>query len=266
MEFSVAELIKRADKTRQPELVLPAIIPPQGLELDLRAVYRRVVAAWNTAARKGILPAYSVTLAEGVRDAPADVKDEVEDSAAAITRLVLTLTPVIEDWVVRVEQWHRQRFVQSFVPTGVKLDTLLGPANVKSTLESVLAENVALIRSLNEQMRNDISGAVFRGLTNRSPAREVSKEITRLTGIARRRADLIAADQLQKLTGRLDQERQQQLGLDTFQWAHSHKLHPRPHHVARDGMKFKWDSVVGRTDPPGRAIRCGCRARAVVKL
>lgn len=266
MQFSVAELIKRAGLIHQPELVLPAIVPPNGLELDLRIIYRKVVAVWNTAARADIMPAYSATLAEGVRDAPADVQEEVESTAAALTRLVLTLTPAIEDWVVRVEQWHRGRFVQLFTPTGVKLDTLLGPGNVTRTLQSVLAENVALIRSLNEQMRNDISGAVFRGLTNRSPAREVSKEITRLTGIARRRADLIASDQLQKLTGRLDQERQQQLGLNEFQWAHSHKKFPRPHHVARDGKRFKWSSSVAKTDPPGRAIRCGCRARAVVPL
>jgi SPP1 gp7 family putative phage head morphogenesis protein len=84
--------------------------------------------------------------------------------------------------------------------------------------------------------------------------------------VAKSRADLIAADQLQKLTSRLDQERQVQLGINEFQWQHSHKLHPRPYHVARDGMRFKWDSVVGRTDPPGRAIRCGCKARAVVDL
>jgi hypothetical protein len=105
----------------------------------------------------------------------------------------------------------------------------VGRADVSLTLEAVLEENVALIRSLNEQMRTGISGAVFRGLTNRSTAAEVSKEIRKIADVAKSRADLIAADQLQKLTSRLDQERQVQLGINEFQWQHSHKLHPRPY-------------------------------------
>lgn len=266
MRFDVAALIKRAQRTRQTELVLAPIIPPKGLERDLLAIYLRVVRGWGRETLERIMAAYTATIGEGVRDTPADVEAATEDAGAALNRLVLTVGPLLEDWVVRVEQWHRTRFSQLFTPAGVRLDTLLGKGDVARTLESVLAENLALIRSLNEQMRNGISGAVFRGLTNRSTAAEVAREIRKTTGVARSRAELIAADQLQKLTSRLDQERQTQLGLNEFQWAHSGKKHPRPHHKARDGVRFKWNSVVGRTDPPGRAIRCGCKARAVVKL
>jgi SPP1 gp7 family putative phage head morphogenesis protein len=266
MQFSVAELIKRAERTRQPELVLAEIRPSVGLERDLRTIYARVVRRWGAETLERIMPAYRATLAEGVRDTPANVESAVDDSGAALTRLLLSLGPALEDWVVRVEQWHRGRFVQLFTPTGVRLDTLLGRGDVAPTLEAVLRENVGLIRSLSEQMRNGVSGAVFRGLQNRSTAVAVGREIRKVTGIARARAELIAADQLQKLTGRLDQERQQQLGINEFQWAHSRKLHPREHHKARDGKRFKWNGVVARTDPPGRAIRCGCKARAVVKL
>jgi SPP1 gp7 family putative phage head morphogenesis protein len=266
VEFSVAELIRRAGRTRQSELVLAAIVPPVGLERDLRAVHMQIVHGWSKLYREEIAPEYAATIGEGVRDTPADVQEETDDAAATMNRLVLTLGPVLEDWVVRVEKWHRTRLGQLFTASGVRLDTLLGRGDVARTLESVLAENLALIRSLNEQMRNDISGTVFRGLTNRSTATEVAREIRKLTGVATNRAKLIASDQLQKLTSRLDQERQEQLGIREFQWAHSGKKHPRPHHKARDGVRFKWNSVVARTDPPGRAIRCGCKARAVVKL
>jgi SPP1 gp7 family putative phage head morphogenesis protein len=266
LKFSIAELIARAGVTRQLEVTLAPIVPPVGLERDVLALYLRVVREWGRLVPERVLPEYGRTIAEGVRDAPADVEESVEETSAALNRLVLALGPALEDWVVRVEQWHRGRMTQLFTPVGVRLDTLLGRGDVATTLEAVLAENVALIRSLNEQMRNGISGAVFRGLTNRSTARDVAREIREATKIARRRAELIAADQLQKLTGRLDQERQQQLGINEFEWAHSGKKHPRKHHVARNGLRFKWNSLVGRTDPPGRAIRCGCRARAVVKL
>lgn len=266
MQIPVAELIRRAEKTRQAELVLLAIIPPVGLEHQLRAIYRQIVREWGAQTNELIQPAYVATLGEGVRDTPADVKGATDSAAAELNRLIIALGPVLEDWVVRVERWHRGRISQLFVPTGVRLETLLGRGDVARTLESVLAENLALIRSLNEQMRSEISGSVFRGLTNRSPAAQVGREIRKITGIAKSRADLIAADQLQKLTSSLDQERQTQLGINEFEWQHSGKKHPRPHHLARNHQRFKWNSVVGRTDPPGRAIRCGCKARAVVKL
>ena len=266
MQFDVAELIQRAGKTRQAELVLTPIVPTVGLERDVLALYMRVVRKWGAECLENIMPEYGRTLSELVKDSPDDVEQEIEESGAAVTRLVLAIGPELENWVVRVEQWHRGRMSQLFSPAGVRLDTLLGRGDVARTLESVLNENLALIRSLNEQMRNGISGAVFRGLQARSPAADVAREIRKITGVARSRAELIAADQLQKLPGRLDQERQQQLGIHEFEWAHSGKKHPRLHHKARNGLRYKWNSVVGRTDPPGRAIRCGCRARAVVKL
>lgn len=267
MNFDVADLIRRAGKTRLKRVVLLPITPTAAQQGDLRRIYARIVRAWSAAWRERVEPVYSRTVAEGIRDSVEDTEQALDyAAAAALSRLFVELDAALEDWVVRIEEWHRGRFAQLFTPAGVNLATLLGRGNVQVTLEAVLAENVSLIRSLNDQMRNGISGAVFRGLTNRSPARDVAREIRKLTGIGTRRAELIAADQLQKLTARLDQERQQQVGVRKFQWAHSRKRYPRPEHVARDGKVFAWSSKVGRTDPPGRAIRCGCRARPVVEL
>ena len=183
-----------------------------------------------------------------------------------MTRLVLALGADLETWVVSVERWHRKQFAQSSTAAGVRLDTLLGPAEAQVTLQATLAENLSLVRSLNEQMLNGISGSVFRGLSNRTPAREVAREIRKVAEVGKARADLIAADQLQKLSARLDQERQQQVGAEEFEWLHSRKRYPRPEHVVRNGKKYRWDSTIGKTDPPGRAIRCGCRSRPIIDL
>lgn len=266
MQFNVAEIIARAGTTRQPELVLAPLFPPMGLERDVLAIYMRVVKGWAAGARDTIMPAYSKALSAALRDSPDDVQQSLDDVSADLTRLVIDLGPELEDWVVRVENWHRAAFSRSFTPTGVKLDTLLGAGDVKTTLQSVLADNTALVRSLNDQLRNQISGAVFRGLTNRTTAADVAREIRERVGVGRTRAQLIAADQLQKLTSRLDQERQEQIGIKEFEWVHSRKKNPREIHVARNGKRYSWDSSIAKSDPPGRAIRCGCRARPVVKL
>ena len=267
MRIDLVALVKRAGKYRASTFTAAEIQPTGAMRDDLRRLYMRVVREWQRKWQDKIRPLYEITLAEpGFRDSVNDVQGSADEAANALQRLVVAIGADLSDWIVATEEWHRGQFGGLFTPTGVRLDMLLGPGDVAPTLQSVLAENLSLIRSLNDQMRNGISGAVFRGLTNRTPARDVAREIRKVAGIGQRRAELIASDQLQKLTGRLDQSRQEQLGLTSFEWAHSHKLHPRAEHVARDGKVYRWDSPVGKDDPPGRAIRCGCRARAVLDL
>jgi len=266
MQIDLVALVKRVGKYRAPTFTAAEIQPTGAMRDDLLRLYMRVVREWLRQWQEEIRPQYEATLAEGLRDSVNDVQGTTDSAANALNRLVVSLDAELSDWVVRTEEWHRGQFGKLFTPVGVRLDMMLGAGDVGPTLQAVLADNVSLIRSLNDQMRNGISGAVFRGLTNRTPARDVAREIRKQAGIGQRRAELIAADQLQKLTGRLDQQRQEQLGLTSFEWAHSGKLHPREYHKDRNGKVFKWDSVVGKTDPPGYAIRCGCRARAVVDL
>lgn len=266
MRIDLVALVKRAGKYRASTFTAAEIQPTGAMRDDLLRVYMRVVREWLRQWQTEIRPQYEATLAEGLRDSVNDVQGTTDAASNALNRLVVSLDAELSDWIVRTEEWHRGQFGKLFTPVGVRLDMLLGAGDVGRTLQAVLADNVSLIRSLNDQMRNGISGAVFRGLTNRTPARDVAREIRKQTGIGKRRAELIAADQLQKLTGRLDQQRQEQLGLTSFEWAHSGKLHPREWHKERNGKVFRWDSEVGKTDPPGFAIRCGCRARAVVDL
>lgn len=261
-------MVRRVGRTQQPFVVGRPIFPTKAQEQALLVIYMRVVRGWLSEWGERILPEYERTLAglPVIGDSIESTQDATDKAADAMTRLRLALGADLEDWEVRVEKWHRKQFAQSFTPAGVRLDTLLGGGEVKSTLEAVLADNVSLIRSLDDQMRNGISGAVFRGLTNRTPAREVAREIRKVANIGSTRAQLIAADQLQKLTARLDQERQEQVGATKFRWLHSEKKFPRPEHVARNGKIYEWAKGVGKDDPPGRAIRCGCRAQPVIEL
>lgn len=268
MKIDLAGMVRRADRTRRPVVLGRAIIPTAAQEQALRVIYMRVVRGWLQEWADRILPQYrrTVEALPAIGDSVEDVEGAANDAAAAMTRLRLALGAEIEDWEVRVEQWHRKQFANSFTPAGVKLDTLLGAGEARTTLQAVLGENTALIRSLDDQMRNGISGAVFRGLTARTPARDVAREIRKVANVGAARANLIAADQLQKLTARLDQERQEQCGITKFRWLHSEKKYPRPEHVARNGKVYEWSKGVGKDDPPGRAIRCGCRAQPVLEV
>lgn len=266
MEFDLAQLIKTVGQYRRDEFVARPIEPTVAQRGDLQRIYMRIVRRWQQAYRETIAPVYERSLSELVTDDADDLTATIAATEAQIAALAAAAGVTLREFVAEIERWHRRRYAQAFTPAGVQIGTLMGAGDVRQTLQAVIAENVSLIRSLNDQMRNGIEGAVFRGLQNRTPAREVASEIRKLAGIGRRRAELIAADQLAKLTSRLDEERQRQSGLSKFKWKHSGKTNYRPEHLARDGKTFEWGKGVGVSDPPGKAIRCGCRAQAIVDL
>lgn len=75
----------------------------------------------------------------------------------------------------------------------------------------------------------------------------------------RRRGDIIAADQSQKLNGAHARVRQGSAGVESYTWKTQGDDKVRDEHVARDGLAFRW------SDPPddghpGEPINCRCFA------
>jgi SPP1 gp7 family putative phage head morphogenesis protein len=273
LKFNVRAMIKRARPATKRVFVLADIVPTLALRSDLERIYMRVVRAWWEASRDGILPAYRRALAQAKAPTPGLVLDDtnelsslLDDIALTLERLILSITPDLSDWVIRVERWHRERFATSFTPTGVNLRTLIGPEDARETMQSVLTQNVALVRNVSEESRNRISQIVFRGFNQRADPRQIAKEISASVAMSRKRALRIAADQTVKLSSDLDTERFRQAGLDEFEWRHSGKIHYRPWHKERDGKRFKLEGEIDPSDMPGQPVGCGCRKRAVLDL
>ena len=268
--FSLAQLARRQRNIRRSSIVLRDIAPPATMATNLfRACYLPVITAWSDALPR-INADYERALAELTTDSPADVRAEIDGAAEAINRLVLILTPEVRDWALSIERWHRGKWRGAVLSaTGVDLQTMLGPEDVRASLETSIEWNVALIRDVNQQAQQRISNAVFDGLRNRTPAREVAKSIADVIsptakGSVRARSVRIANDQLSKITSALAEERRREAGIDTWKWRHSGKRHPRVDHQARNGKEYT--DATAPQDMPGRLPFCGCRSQAVVRF
>ena len=254
----------------------------------LLRTYLLVIRHWE-GARQRLVRAYErelgrmtnldhMPLANGngqMRDSISDLQAEIDEASGFFTRIFATLTLQIEDWASVVEWWHRGRWRNSLLSaSGVDLQTVLQAGDVDQTLRSVIQQNVELIKSVNAQQAERMTGAIFRGLNERKPARELAKELRAITGFGRKRALLIASDQLQKAATALDTERMFQAGITKWKWKHSGKVHYRPHHKARDGKLYylgsrkavEGDEVIPADDMPGVPIRCGCRKVSYIEL
>lgn len=279
MKFDLASLVRQRRIPRQRAVVFRDIVPPAIFASNLfQRVYAPMIALWRRYAEQ-ITAEYERSLSALTTDAPADINTTLSAADNELQRLLLLLTPALRDWLIRLEAWQRGKFVAAVLSaSSVDLTTLLSSGDVSETLDQVLAWNVNLISDVSAQAKQRISNAVFAGLTARTPAREVAKEIAAATGFARDRSLRIASHQLSSLTSQLAAQRRRQAGIDVWEWRHSSKRHPRQEHLARNGDLYSDNpdmvgvEIDGKTvkasppsdDLPGIKPGCGCRERSVL--
>lgn len=136
-------------------------------------------------------------------------------------------------------------------------------------IDAVVAENVALIRSIPQQYLTQVEGAVMRSVRQGRDLGPLAKELREQYGVTKRRAALIARDQSNKATADMTRARQVEKGYKAI-WRHSHGgKEPRPTHLANDGKTY--DPVRGWYDPhekkliwPGTLIRCRCYSQTII--
>lgn len=271
MPSLIAQLIALAQqgKPRQRRRVYSVrpVALPAYTERDLLVLQVRVLRAWEKAYRDLVLPRYALPAQDGmVRDDQPEIDRAIKEAEAEVNRLLLEITPLFTDWVVRAERLHAADMAKAVkTATGVDLTTTVGLAPATETMEAVLARLINLVTGLSDDARKSLAEVVWRGFTTRQPRSAMAREIRRVLEVSRSRAMLIARDQTTKLAAVLDQERQVELGFDQYRWRRSYKLRPRPHHVARDGQLFRWKKPP-YDGHPGYAINCGCKAEAYIDL
>ncbi|WP_332838100.1 phage minor head protein [Sphingomonas sp. TX0522] len=256
-------------------MTLRDIPPPAMLATDLfQGSYRPVLTLLSRYADR-LNAEYGRSLSALQTDSADDLTSILAALGDELSRLVLSLTPSLRNWTIRLERYHRSKWRGAVLAaSSVDLDTIIGPQDVQQTLEDALNWNVSLVRDVGDQAKQKMANAVFAGLRARSPARDVAKQISEATGFARKRSLGIAADQLSKLSASLSEERQRQAGIEIVQYKSSHKLHARPWHAARDGKLYYLDTrtpvdggeAVDASDWAGAPPWCGCRTLATIQF
>ena len=74
----------------------------------------------------------------------------------------------------------------------------------------------------------------------------------------------IVRDQTNKTIGQLTHLRQQQVGIQSYQWLTSQDERVRPSHVRNSGLIFDWAKPPVETGHPGQDVLCRCSAIPIV--
>lgn len=142
----------------------------------------------------------------------------------------------------------------------------------RQALEAWTQLNVGLIKTIPSNTLDKMRDIVMTGYQNGETTTSIIKKIQRAYSISRRRARLIARDQLGKLNADITKKQQQDAGVDEYEWSDSRDEKVRKRHHELDGKRFRWDDPpivdqkTGRRCHPGQDYQCRCCALPVFDI
>lgn len=251
-------------------ITLKPVRPNVGLEMKYRRQLDALVEAMNKSVLYWISAAYKANPPAMAMDAsPANALRKVMRNLARrwIKNFDDAAVTIAEAFATETHDVAERAMKKALKDAGFTVPFKATPA-MRDALDSVVGENVALIKSIPSQQFTKIEGAVMRSVQAGRDLKTLREELLDLGATSKNRAVFIARDQNNKATAAMSKARRLSLGLTQSKWVHSGGgVHPRPSHVAADGTIYETEKgclIDGEYIMPGELINCRCQARAVI--
>jgi SPP1 gp7 family putative phage head morphogenesis protein len=134
----------------------------------------------------------------------------------------------------------------------------------RDMLEEWVAENVALIKSIDDRYFDDLARVIREDMARGALTPDLAGKLEQRYNVSKARARLIARDQCGKLNGDLTAYKQQRVGIRRYRWSTSRDERVRPEHVALNGKIREWSDPHPTEGHPGHAIQCRCTATPIL--
>lgn len=194
----------------------------------------------------------------------------MDDLRGIIISISEMIQPKVENTIVQagiigaeISSFNYQQF-QKINRNVFGVDIFINQPWLQDQLTLFANQNAQLIRSIPSQELLRVSGDVERGLQEGASFHTIAETIEKSFGITRRRAKNIARDQTAKLNASLTKLRQQELGVDEYEWQTSGDERVRATHRHNDGKIFRWDDPPA-TGHPGTDVNCRCVAIPILE-
>lgn len=176
---------------------------------------------------------------------------------------------IAREFIDKTQRRARMSHEQAFKAAGFTVK--MQPSRVQNaTVQALIAENVALIKSIPQRYLAEVEEMVMRSTVQGRDLNGLTEELHKRYEITRRRAAMIARDQSNKATAAINQVESQKLGIKVGIWVHvpGRKM-SRKTHEAMNGKPFLlaeglYDPEVNRKVKPGELPLCACVYRDFV--
>lgn len=132
---------------------------------------------------------------------------------------------------------------------------------LKSTMSSFLKEGVSMVKDLSVKTEKDLFSLIQREIKQGKRVESIKKDIISGTDLkagyfssVKKRAELVARDQVGKLNGQLNRMRQKDLGINIYIWRTTEDERVRESHRVLDGKYCSWDDPTVYADTLEEAL------------
>lgn len=176
----------------------------------------------------------------------------------------------IATWFATEVQKHTTRGLQNqmkrtkLVDLGFDLKFTYHSRKERAIFNSIVEQNVNLIKSIASEHLTKVQGVVLRGIETGHDLSRMTGDLEEGFGVSERRAAMIARDQTAKASNNLSRQRLMDYGVKKGKWMHtsSGKTY-RDSHVQMDGEIYDleqgcYDDDYGDYVQPGELVNCHC--------
>lgn len=242
---------------------VPGVRTPASFQLGTeRLLVPRQVDLWE----RGLEAALAV-LPTGTRDSSV----WVDASQVAIRKAVnqvfrrysglTTLAQKLKKQYERGDTFHRAQFLSTINRAiGVSVADLLEDRAAIKTVAERLTASVDLIKTLDFDLKNQLQQEIWEGVLSGRDSVDIKKMILERSNVPAWRARLIARDQSSKLFSSLSRVRQEDLGVEEYDWESVGDNAVRTlHTLLEEQSPHRWDAPTTEGFP-GDPVQCRCVA------
>ncbi len=127
----------------------------------------------------------------------------------------------------------------------------------ENLLQSFIDEHIRLIKSVRKEHVDKLGLAIGRGIREGRLQRDLEKDIRGVTGMSKRRSQLIARNAPLQYSGALTKHHQMTAGIKKYRWQTSQDERVRDSHNDRNGVVYSWANPGPH---PRSEVNCRCDA------
>lgn len=135
---------------------------------------------------------------------------------------------------------------------GIDLQGQIRAEGLDQALNIKIAENVALIKSVKDEYKENIGKLLRDNVMNGERPSNIVTQIKDIGNVTKSRAKFIARDQTAKANADITQLRAESLGSKTYIWSSTNDERSRPDHDAMDGKLCRMDNPKVYSDDDGK--------------
>ncbi|HXK36384.1 MAG TPA: phage minor head protein [Candidatus Paceibacterota bacterium] len=176
-----------------------------------------------------------------------------------------SLNQKLKEQYLRGEGLHRSQFLATINNAiGVSVKDLLHDQKATKLVAERLVEAVDLIKTLDYDLKTKLSREIWEAIQKGSDKIDVKKSILERSSVSEYRARLIALDQTSKLFSNLSRVRQEDIGVEKYNWRTVGDGAVRDEHQALEAdSPHRWDTPT-EEGYPGDAVQCRCVAEPIL--